>query len=1233
MRIQKIEVNGFKSFADRDVVHLDDHVTAVIGPNGCGKSNIVDAIRWCLGEQRPKHLRGSGMADVIFAGSSTRGPAGMAEVTITFENEGDFQAPYTNYAEIAVSRRLFRDGTSEYLINKVPCRLKDISEMLMGTGVGTRGYSVIEQGRVGQIVTSKPETRRNIIDEAAGITKFKAQKATAERKIDQTRQNLLRVTDVITELEGRLSSLRRQAQKAERYKRYRKELRDLELWSAVHKFLELEMTGRVLEARHGELSAEVTGLRNESSACEARIEAQRLELSQLEKRFSEAQQRSFGLENRISILEQEKRFAAQEREGLEQSVSQAKAEVDVVGRSLSSLEGDLSGVVSQQETLGAGEGEDSEVAAAERLAGEYDSLTDQLRDEQAALERARGERAKLETTVAGLEAHIHSRVEGLDELESRLTTLGKDLAAERAVESAGREELDGANAALAACEAELVELRKNRAALDAERATLRDRMGSAEVEVETARKELLRARSRLQSLQEIQSRYRSCASGVQVVMEHRERLAQAQPSAGGPVAVHGIMADFISAPAHLEPAVSAVLGDRLQGVVVDAPQVGAGGVELLKELQEGRTTFLPRQCREPVPDSEGMRAKSGKVVGWSDPGSSGSSSIEVVDAKAGSNLEGDGVLGTLSDLVEVQPNMKPLAEVLLGDTVVVDKLPRALELWQKASPGQTLVTLEGDRVEPSGVVVGGSTDALDSALLQQKREIKELEDIAKSLEEEFKIVKARQQGVAERQAEVEQQREQSESDVLAAEKAKLGAAQDVEGSEQQIQRSTRLVESLDASKRTAESALAERKAERERMQSELEDARARKPQVDDSLEASQKRIIELTVDRERAAERLTEAKVALARWQQQKDALEATRERLEKQVSGERDRIERLSKTASEGANRIDELQNAMGNFADEHDQKLKEHKDVTEEKSEAKAAYDGAKVDVDELEVAVRNLRKELDAQREKLNEVELGLKELELERKHLENDLSERFEVNLREILADFHHRPLVGKTEADRSKELKRILSRMGEVNLTAITEFEQVSERYEYLTRQSTDLESAIEQLQAAIDRINKTTRERFRETFEQVNETFQKVFPRLFSGGRAELVMTDPSDLLGTGVDIFAQPPGKKIASLELLSGGEKALTAVSLIFAIFLIKPSPFCLLDEVDAPLDEANVGRFCGLVRQLAENTQFILITHNKRTMELADRLYGVTMQQRGVSKLVSVNLRRAVDEAQFS
>ncbi|NVB42196.1 chromosome segregation protein SMC [Pseudenhygromyxa sp. WMMC2535] len=1313
MRIRKIEVVGFKSFADREVVVLDDRVTAVIGPNGCGKSNIVDAIRWCLGEQRAKHLRGSGMADVIFAGSSTRGPAGMAEVTITFETEGDGPSVYLEFPEIAVTRRLYRDGTSEYLINKVPCRLRDINDMLMGTGVSAKsGYSIIEQGRVGQIVTSKPETRRQVIDEAAGITKFKQQKVQATRRIDQTRQNLLRVTDVIGELEGRLGTLKRQAQKAERYKRYRTELRDLELWHASHKLLEQRATEQVLEARRRELDEQVEDLRNEAAARETRYEAERVALREAEGKLQTGQQRLYDLENRIQLIEQDRRFKIQEQEGLRRSSEQSRAERDSVDRGLGGLETELEEVERQRAELGAlnqeGEGEGLEVRC-EALEAELNEIALRLRQERETLERTRGKSNQNAQRAASLEATLLSRAESVAELRERIEAMNHEVAELERSEEFDEGSLDEARGEVEVREQALVALREGRQQLDRERSELREQLRAVEVEVEVARKELLRARSRLQSLEEIQSRYQACHGGVQVVMEQREKLAEigaglsasaglsaAGGSWGGEAKVLGIMADYISAPAKLEPAVSAVLGDRLQGVVVDGPLTGASGVELLKQLDEGRTTFLPMRARPP-------QAKD-RAGSWSVPTPAVTAGpIEVVDLSGeGSGQDGspaptpaantaqqpssedglqtsmfdalvadgrgpsrgsedeakdaatslakaedfalagvEGVVGRLVDLVDVEGELRELVDVLLGDTVIVEGLARALEIWHRMRaelPAErrvphTFVTLEGDRIEPSGVVVGGASDAIDSALLQQKREIGELQTIVAELEENLEKIQRRRQGLAERLDEVERGREASEGEVIEAEKALLGARNELNARSQARDRVARSLEQLVRSRGELLATADQRERERGDLEGELADLREEAPDLEDEAEALQDRVEALGEEREQVSATLTELKVQLASWQEQRNALATASERLRKQIHSERERSRRLGEAAEDAERRVEALVEAITNMVEEHSALLEEHKLALAAKLEAVETHEGVARRVEELELTLRNLRTTLEEDRERLQEVELGLRELVLERQHLEADIRDRFDADLRTLLIDFHDRGLVSPDQIARVKELKRVLSRMGEVNLTAIAEYEEVSGRYEYLAGQRRDLEDAINQLQEAIDRINETTKVRFAETFEAVNEMFQRLFPRLFAGGQAKLVLTDPNDLLTTGVEILAQPPGKKVASLELLSGGEKALTAVSLVFGIFLIKSSPFCLLDEVDAPLDEANVGRFSDMVSELSEGTQFIIITHNKRTMEIADRLYGVTMQQRGVSKLVSVNMRRAVAEAMVS
>jgi len=1261
MRIKKIEIAGFKSFADREVVHVDDHVTSIIGPNGCGKSNIVDAMRWCLGEQRAKHLRGSGMADVIFAGCSTRGPGQAAEVTLTFENSGNVPASYINFAEIAVTRRLLRDGTSEYLINKVPCRLRDIQELMTGTGAGTRGYSIIEQGQVGRIVSSKPEERRYIIDEAAGITRFKAQKQAAEQKIAQTQQNLLRVRDVLGELEGRLGNLRRQAQKAERYKRYRAELRELDLWMASHRFLELSMTGRILEARRADLSEQAQALRSALSGHEARGEAARLEASQAEQQLGERQQRVFDLENRVRLAEAEEQYRKREQEALRGSVAQARAESGVLARSLESLEMELAQVREQHEALLEGGDEGHEDLSA-RLQEEHDGLAARVRGESSEFEKARSELSRLHAREASVAAQLGARAEGLTELEQRLAGMGGEVELLQINIERDAADLEVAIEARDMAAEQVAELAQRRGGIDREKQEIKQRVRASEQALDAARGELQKIRSRAQSLEEIQARYRGCPSGVQLIMQHREQLG-----------VLGILADHLAAPARLEMALSSVLGDRLQGVVVTAPTAGASGVALLKQKQEGRTAFLPRTARAPA-----LAASLGIGPGLGDralgTGSEGQVAEDMLEGAGADLLEGAGaeesggltisvaersslgaeddggltisvaersslgaapvgppagVLGRLVELIEVPEEFRALARALLGETLVVETLAQAVALWE-AGATAPMVTLEGDRIEASGVVVGGSAKGLDAALLQQKREIRELHVQAETRATALEAGRGEHAGLLDRQSLLDSEREQSEQYLLEAEKQKLMRAQEVNRLQAEMKSLQQRVDQMGRERDKLTESLGTRRDDRERLTQALGEARERIPELEQATLDSEARLETLREQQARIAEMLTEARVALARFQQQRDSMAQARTRLERQVSGERERLTRLQQTAEEGEARITELAAQAEAAGELRATLLIEHQAASELLLAAREAHDAARLAQSEVDLAVRNLRGSFDEQREKLGEVELGLKELRLELGHLTQDIRERFDVELVEILVDHHHRPIAGPEEVERLKELKRVLARMGEVNLTAIEEFEEVAGRVDYLTTQKDDLETAIAQLQEAIDTINKTTRERFVETFKSVNEMFQQVFPRLFSGGKAELKLTDPSDMLGTGVEIVAQPPGKQVRSLELLSGGEKALTAVSLIFAIFLIKPSPFCLLDEVDAPLDEANVGRFGAMVAEMAERTQFIIITHNKRTMEIADRLYGVTMEVRGVSKLVSVNIKKAVEMA---
>ena len=1015
MRLKKIEIIGFKSFADRQVIVVDDHVTGVIGPNGCGKSNVVDAIRWCMGEQSAKHLRGSGMSDVIFAGSATRGPGGMAEVTLTLENQGEATGPLAGVPEIALTRRLYADGTSEYLINKIPSRLRDITDLLMGTGVGTKGYSIIEQGQVGRIVSSKPEERRHIIDEAAGITRFKAQKAAAERKIQATRQNLLRTSDVISELESRLETLRRQAQKAERYKRYRSELRDLDLWTASHKYLELQSTGAVLEARRQGLQQAVEDLRAAMQTREEQIAARRVSLTEIEGELSRWQQQVFDLDNKIRLLEAEEEYRRRERESASATAAQARAEAEVAMRGLAHLESELEQVNTQREALGDGEGPEGAQGLVSQRQERLHRLEAELAREQGRVDSARVELGERRAALAGAEARRQSHDEARVRLRTRLGEVETLVTALEDARAQTQQAHDEARDGLAAADAASSRLRARRVELDRRRSELRQHVAAAEVELDTKRAEVHRCRSRLQSLEEIQSRYRGCNSGVQVVMEHREELmaraeldgSVAAAGEGPREAVFGILADYVTAPEHLETALSAMLGDRLEGVVVREPAIAARGVELLKRKQEGRTSFLPREAR--LPETTTTTAKpEGTLLGWSVPSrTSETGGIQIVDlsedavetvvdapasafepteatpVEAGSIgaqapaaapvaddalLDAPGVLGRLADLVSVSGQLGPLARTLVGDAVVVDTLERALELWDRHASASTLVTLEGDRVEPTGVVVGGSPTSLDSALLQQKREIRELQEILAELQDSFEQTRGRHMLLAQQLAEVEAGRERNEAEVIAAEKSRAELASEQNRLAQDAHRQAREDTELRGERERLARELAEREREVEALDEHLTHTRARIVELESTVVAADEQVRTLEQDREREASELTEAKVALARWQQQTDALAQTVERLVRQVEAERQRIERLEHTRTTAESRITELEQASAESSGEREGLVGQSKEATSAVHDARERFDALRLEIDEIEASVRVLRTDVDEKREKL-------------------------------------------------------------------------------------------------------------------------------------------------------------------------------------------------------------------------------------------------------------------------
>jgi chromosome segregation protein len=1332
MRIKRIEIIGFKSFCDRTVLNFDEPITAVVGPNGCGKSNIVDAIRWCMGEQSAKHLRGQAMGDVIFNGSETRGPAGMAEVALTFEDVGfshetlalelekrsedregadpeasaadpidsdparatgspghvpgaepavaeaaadgydpetaeltaeddgaepgpppvvaaeaaaqpaageqgeqeggatcngapafdpeavaaemGLGAPgaaqaeaarvledrppaidFTLYNEVTVSRRLFRDGTSGYFINKIPCRLRDITDFFLGTGVGTKAYSIIEQGRIGMIVSSRPQERRNLIEEAAGITKFKTKKRLAERKLEQTRQNLTRVNDIVEELAKRLGSLRRQAQKAARYRQYRAELKDIELWIASHRYLELAVQARVLARQLAQTTARRDDARLELESRDAQIVAERADLAVEERRLAALQEQIFELENRIKLDEEKIKYQTREADELEQRASDGSAEI----RSLVNRREEVANELA--ESRRAYDEVEQQAISIEEGLGDRQLAVEQARtrlvEAQQQLDNARAEVAKGRADMARAESQEQAVQRRRADAQGRAERLGQEA-------DASRQRLDELKKAVAQGEAALGDLRQLRLDLGQRTSQFERRLEALteendelEARVETLRDELHRRKSRLQSLLEIQQKYEGFTHGTRAVMKRASELH-------GDSEVRGLVADIVSAPPQLEVAVETALGDRLGGVLVESHNAGLAAIRFLKDSNAGRSTFIP-------------------VRG------AGSAGTIAVEDRSGAP-QGEGVTGPMLELVKCEPEFELVVDRLFRDYWVVDTLDAAIAL-HRAGCTKTLVTLDGDLVDSRGVVTGGSRDAEGAGVLAQKREIRELEQVIGSLEADLADATARFVSTKNEAKQLTRAIEAARSESHDHDIDIVRQEKDVARAQSEYERLRERVAHLDAERAELAETMDEAVREGDNAAELLASARERTERYEREQLGLIESVDRARVEAEELGQALTSHKIRVAQLDEKKASLSATVLRLESTAEELVDRTKSLEQSIRSSIERAHMLRDESRGIAERLTSARDNKRGLAEQADDGRTAYERRLSELQVSEASLRALRSQADALGQTVNKLEVELHDLDTERMHLEESIAERYRINLAREVGDYHLRPPVEDEQHKRVQELKRLIDRMGaDINLTAIEEYEQISKRHDFLSAQKVDLESACDQLERAIGKINKTSRRLFRDTFDAINSRFKEVFPRLFRGGQAYLSLTqaEGQDILESGVEIMARPPGKKNSTVEQLSGGEKALTAVALIFAIFLFKPSPFCLLDEVDAPLDDVNVDRYNEIVRSMTDRSQFIVITHNKRTMEIADQLYGITMQEPGCSKVVNVNLR-AIDE----
>ncbi len=1170
MQIKRLEIVGFKSFVDRVTLDFSEGIAAVVGPNGCGKSNLLDAIRWVMGEQSAKNLRGRSMEDVIFGGSETRKPVGMAEVSMIFSNERGLGPPaIRDYPEIMVTRRLYRNGDSEYRLNKTPCRLLDITELFMDTGVGARAYSIIEQGKIGMILNAKPQDRRFLIEEAAGISKFKARKLAALRKIEATRQNLLRLRDIISEVRRQLNALKRQSRKAEQYRDYREEFKSIEVGLAAERYRELGAQQVVEDAALNERSRRRDTLDMRLQKEELEFEKLRLLQAEAEKELAQKQEQFYHLMAAIQKVESRIDFDQKATASLQRQQDRLSSELESLGRQMAETE--------QEETVLRSSDSSFEAELAretDRLATGERSLEVLAAADEVALKSLEEDRQAL-FVLSGELSRLDNRREEVQRRQLDLTEKHSRNGQEQKLIEGQRGQLQKR---IVDQQGALDEWRQGRADLQQKLASaqkqiqrVRQQMEEGEMLLLEHQEVLSRRRSRLESLHDLESNLEGYQEGVQTLLADSDWRE----------CCDGLVADLLEVPADYEVALEAVLGDQLQALLPNCSEDVWPALELLRS-KGGRSAFL-------LPTS---------------------------DVAQGIALAVEGGIA-LDTLVSAKAGAEQTVAALLEGLFLVEALSPYLQM--PLPKGVTLVTPDGDCLSHRGLLQGGANSALNAGLLHKRREMKELATEVESLDQEL--------------AELYRQRQQQKDLLAEAEGALQELASSLHAKELRLADGekdlSRLFDDARRVKERAELLAFEEEQlveEADALQQELTAAQSgsserigRKSELERSLAAHQEELQKRRQTLARARDEVTSLKVELAGLRERGEGNRRNLHRLGKLREETQRRLLGLRQQQQEAVQESEQLQQAVERDRIEMDVLLRRRDEESTRQNAVKDRFDEGAQGLREREAELKDLRKQQAVLQDELTRSQVLLREIELEMEHLRQTVLDRYRVDLSQDQGEVQ--PPNEVQAQRRLTELRRLLDEMGEVNLMAIEEFQELEERWTFLTEQEQDLQTSMEGLQSAISKIDRTTRKRFRETFEQVNERFQQVFPRLFLGGQAELKLTDEQDLLETGIDISVQPPGKKLQSVNLLSGGEKALTAVALIFAIFLIKPSPFCILDEVDAPLDDANISRFNDMVKEMSSKSQFIIITHNKRTMAVANTLYGVTMETPGVSKLVSV------------
>ena len=1181
MKIKKVSLVGFKSFPEKLDIPFPLGLSAIVGPNGCGKSNIVDAIRWAMGEQSAKLLRGRQMEDVIFNGTVEHRPLGMAEVSLLFENgDGSFPPQFAHECEISVTRRLYRSGESEYLVNNVPCRLKDVQEIFMDTGLGNKAYSIIGQGQIGSIVEQRPEETRAMLEEAAGITKYKRKKEESERKIDGARQNLQRVEDILGEVERQIRSLKRQAAKAKRFKGLGEEIQGLELVLNAHAYQELkEESGNRMKSTEAFLEEEAARSA-EVSRIQARIETMNLELEEKDREIGDLRDAYLRAKEKVSRRESAlEALAAERRMQIELETRLCKDREELVRR-LDELEKEKALLLEKIEQVRqTAAGLEEEVALSESRAKSRQDLLKQIK---AAYEEARNRvqtGASREMSLSQESGYLNKRIGEITDSRSRLEKERDEVREklENLIQAAKRK-----NEVREALAQKLSEISTDAAREQQISQELDQMRKNLEAQLRSLEGALHMDQTRLASLRSLAENFEGFKIGVRTVMKAEDLRIRREGR------IKGLVADIIQVDPKLEHALEAALGEKLQYIIVESQKDGKEAIEYLKARAKGRSSFVP------------LFELSGKVE----------------------NGGADG-LPLLRDMVKVAEEYKPVVDVLLGNTALVEDLEQAVSAWSRNGKHAGLVTREGDMVDLTGIISGGKAAQSAHGIFARKREILDLEQAVSRQEKEVKVLQGKLEKVI-----MDKEDREGKLHTLVEEKA------DCQDKINELDRANfQLSHEMDQLDRLIErisDELGRRDREESRHREDLERISSELLRCKEKQEQEQLYFREKEKELQGSEEEFEGFRNELARLKMDHSLAREEQRGLSREV----ERIEDFTREAQGTFRRIEEdivsarerhegCVRKEGELRDEMKgvyTRLQRAEDVLNRADQDRNVF---RNEIREEEKKAEIARTELDAVKEKLHRAKMEHSEISFKMDSLAEMVRDKYNLNLHNIYSAHLQEDFSLADARNRLDHVKKLRERLGEVNLTAIQEHEALKERYTFITTQRQDLLDSIQSLQEAIRKINRTSLEKFTETFRLVDEKLKVVFPILFSGGTAGLKLVDESKPLESGVLVEVQPPGKKVSHMGLLSGGEKALVAMALIFAIYLIKPSPFLLLDEVDAPLDDANIDRFNDLLKEIRKYSQIILVTHNRRSMEIVDRLFGVTMEKQGVSKMVTVSL----------